>query len=453
MLQGKARVKTEVPGPKSWELMERRRGAVTGGTASLSPIFTAEAKGALLTDVDGNTFIDFAGGIGAINVGHADERVARAVKEQVDRFTHTCFSLSHYEPYVELAERLNALAPGDFEKRSWFANSGAEAVENAVKIARTYTGRQAVLAFEGAFHGRTLLTMSLTGKVDPYKRGFGPFAPEVYRLPAPYAYRCPAGRGCSGGCEGACFAGIERVFRTTVDPGSVAAVVVEPVLGEGGFVPFPAHYLRRLRELCDQHGIVFVADEVQTGFGRTGKMFGIEHSGVVPDLLITSKSMAGGLPLSGVTGRAEIMDSVSPGGIGTTFGGNPLSCAAALTVLDIFEEDGLLARAVLLGERVQEAMRELQREHEMVGDVRGLGPMAAMEIVADREGREPGKELTGRVVEHALRNGLLLVTAGQYGNVIRTMMPLNIGDEELEEGFAILDRAMAAAANAGPRGS
>jgi 4-aminobutyrate aminotransferase/(S)-3-amino-2-methylpropionate transaminase len=289
--------------------------------------------------------------------------------------------------------------------------------------------------------------MTLTGKVEPYKKGFGPFAPEVYRLPAPYAYRCPAGRGCSGGCEGACFAGIERVFRTSADPGSVAAVVVEPVLGEGGFIPFPAHYLSRLRGLCDEHGIVFVADEVQTGFGRTGKMFGIEHSGVVPDLVVTSKSIAGGLPLSGVTGRAEVMDSVSPGGIGTTFGGNPLSCVAALAVLDAFKEDGLLAKAELLGERVQEAMQHLQREHEMVGDVRGLGPMAAMEIVADRESREPGKELTARIVEHALREGLLLVTAGQYGNVIRTMMPLNIGDEELEEGFEILGRAMGAAAS------
>jgi len=451
MLQ-KARTRTEVPGPKSRALMERRDKAVSGGAATLTPVFTSEARGALLTDVDGNTYIDFAGGIGALNVGHADPRVARAVKEQVDRFTHTCFSLSHYEPYVELAEKLNALVPGDFEKRSWFANSGAEAVENAVKIARTHTGRQAVLAFEGAFHGRTLLTMTLTGKVDPYKKGFGPFAPEVYRLPAPYSYRCPANRDCSGGCGGVCFGAIERAFRTTVHPKSVAAVVVEPVLGEGGFIPFPGHYLSRLRELCDEHGILFVADEVQTGFGRTGKMFGIEHSGVVPDLVVTSKSIAGGLPLAAVTGRAEVMDSVPTGGIGTTFGGNPLSCVAALAVLEAFEEEDLLGKADRLGERVLEAMRGLQREHEMVGEVRGLGPMAAVEIVADRESREPGKELTARVVEHALREGLLLVTAGQYGNVIRTMMPLVISDEELEEGFAILGQAMVAAARASDAG-
>src|ERR671917_2365140 len=291
------RIKTEIPGPKSRALMERRRGAVSSGVGIATPIFAGEAKGALLTDVDGNTFIDFGGGIGVMNVGHADPRVVAAVKAQVERFTHTCFYVTEYEPYIELAEKLNALVPGDFEKRSFFVNSGAEAVENSVKIARAYTKRQAILAFENAFHGRTRLAMTLTSKVNPYKKTFGPFAPEIYRVPSPYPYRCPARQDCSGGCQGDCFNLLERAFTGVVDPGSLAAIVVEPVSGEGGFLPFPDSYLERLREVCDEHGIVLIVDEVQTGFGRTGKMFAVEHSGVVPDIMTTAKSMAGGLPL------------------------------------------------------------------------------------------------------------------------------------------------------------
>jgi 4-aminobutyrate aminotransferase/(S)-3-amino-2-methylpropionate transaminase len=441
------RIKTEIPGPKSRALMERRKGAVSAGLGIATPIFASEAKGALLTDVDGNTFIDFGGGIGVMNVGHADPRVVAAVKEQVEKFTHTCFYVTEYEPYVELAEKLNALVPGDFEKRSFFVNSGAEAVENSVKIARAFTERPAIIAFENAFHGRTLLAMSLTSKVNPYKKTFGPFAPEVYRVPAPYPYRCPAGKDCSGGCQGDCFNFIERAFVGGVDPRSVAAILVEPVSGEGGFLPFPDFYLQRLRQVCDEYGILLIADEIQTGFGRTGRMFCVEHSGVVPDLLTTAKSIAGGLPIGGVTGKAEITDSVHVGGLGTTYGGNPIACAAALAVLETFEEEDLLSRANVIGERVMGAMREIQENHpDFVGDVRGRGAMVAMEFVRDPESKTPDKERTSRVVEAALQEGLLLLTAGQYSNVIRTLMPFVITDEELEEGLSILGRAVDAAA-------
>ncbi len=437
------RIKTEIPGPESKALMERRKRAVPRGAVNAMPIFIKEARGALLTDVDGNTFIDFAGSIGAMNVGHTDPRVVEAVKEQAGDLTHTAFQTAPYEPYVELAEKLNALVPGEFEKRTFLANSGAEAVENAVKIARAHTGRQAVLAFENGLHGRTLLTMTLTSVAIPYKKGFGPFAPEVYRVPAPYPYRCPAGKDCSDGCRGDCFGFIERVLAGQVDPENLAAVVLEPVSGEGGFIPFPDFYLRRLRELCDEHGVLLIVDEIQTGFGRTGKMFAIEHSGVAPDLLTTSKSLAGGLPLSGVTGRAEVMDSVQPGGLGTTLGGNPVACAAALAVLEVFEEDDLLSRAGEIGERVKGAMREIQEKHpDVIGDVRGRGPMAAMELVKDPESRIPDGESTAKVVEIALQNGLMLLTAGRYANVIRTLMPLSITDDELEEGLSILARAV-----------
>jgi 4-aminobutyrate aminotransferase/(S)-3-amino-2-methylpropionate transaminase len=423
--------------------MERKRRAVPRGWANAIPVFVKEARGALLTDVDGNTFIDFAGGIGAINVGHAAPRLVEAVREQVGDYVHTAFQAVPYEPYVELAEKLNALVPGGFEKKTIFANSGSEAVENAVKIARASTGRPALLAFGNGLHGRTLLTMTLTSKAGPYKEGFGPFAPEVYRVPAPYPYRCPAGEDCAGGCRGDCFGFVERALADEVEPENLAAIIVEPVSGEGGFISFPDSYLRRLRELCDEHGILLVADEIQTGFGRTGTMFAIEHSGVAADLLTMSKSLAGGLPLSAVTGRAEIMDSVEPGGLGGTFGGNPVACAAALAVLKVFEEEDLLSRARAIGERVIAAMRGIQERHpDVIGDVRGRGPMAAMEVVRDPESRAPDKERAAEVVENALQRGLLLLTAGQHGNVIRTLMPLPITDDELEEGLSVLDRAV-----------
>jgi len=442
------RIKTEIPGPESRALMERKRRAVPRGWANAISVFVKEARGALVTDVDGNTFIDFAGGIGAVNVGHADPRLVEAVREQVGNYVHTAFQAAPYEPFVELAEKLNALVPGDFEKKTIFANSGSEAVENAVKIARAHTGREAVLAFENGLHGRTLLTMTLTSKAGPYKDGFGPFAPEVYRVPAPYPYRCPAGEDCSGGCRGDCFGFVERALVDEMDAGNLAAIIVEPVSGEGGFIPFPDFYLRRLRELCDEHGALLIADEIQTGFGRTGTMFAIEHSGIAPDLLTTSKSLAGGLPLSAVVGRAEVMDSVEPGGLGGTFGGNPVACAAALAVLRVFEEENLLSRANAIGERVMAAMREMQQNHpDIIGDVRSRGPMAAIELVKDPESRDPDKERAAKVVENALQDGLLLLTAGQHGNVIRTLMPLPINDDELEEGLFILVRAVSETAS------
>ena len=437
------RIKTEIPGPKSRALMERKRHAVPRGWANAMPVFVKEALGALVTDVDGNTFIDFAGGIGAVNVGHADPRLVEAVREQVGNYVHAAFQAAPYEPFVELAEKLNTLLPGGFEKKTIFANSGSEAVENAVKIARARTGREAVLAFENGLHGRTLLTMTLTSKAGPYKDGFGPFAPEVYRVPAPYPYRCPAGEDCSGGCRGDCFGFVERALIDEVDTANLAAIIVEPVSGEGGFIPFPDLYLRRLRELCDEHCALLIADEIQTGFGRTGTMFAIEHSGVAPDLLTTSKSLAGGLPLSAVVGRAEVMDSVEPGGLGGTFGGNPVACAAALAVLQVFEEEDLLSRANAIGDRVMAAMREMQQNYpDVIGDVRGRGPMVAMELVKDPESRAPDRERAAKVAHYALQSGLMLLTAGQQGNVIRTLMPLSIADDELEEGLSILARAL-----------
>ena len=423
--------------------MERKRRAVSRGWANAIPVFVREARGALVTDVDGNIFIDFAGGIGAMNVGHVDPRVVGAIKEQAETLIHTAFQAAPYESFVELAEKLNALVPGGFEKKTIFANSGSEAVENAVKISRAHTGRGALLTFENGLHGRTLLGMTLTSKAGPFKEGFGPFAPEVYRVPAPYPYRCPAGKDCSAGCRGDCFGFVEETLEGEVDAEDLAAVILEPVSGEGGFIPFPDFYLRRLRELCDEHGILLIADEIQTGFGRTGKMFAIEHSGVTPDLLTASKSLAGGLPLSAVIGRAEVMDSVDPGGLGGTFGGNPVACAAALAVLKVFEEDDLLSRACVIGERVMAAMREMQEKYlDVIGDVRGRGPMAAMELVKDPESCAPDKERAAKVAEKALQSGLMLLTAGQQGNVIRTLMPLPITDNELEEGLSILARAV-----------
>ncbi len=378
-----------------------------------------------------------------MNVGHANPRVVEAVRKQVGDFTHTAFQAVPYELFVALAERLNALVPGEFEKKTIFANSGSEAVENAVKVSRAYTGGEAVLAFGNGLHGRTLLTMTLTNKPGPFTEGFGPFAPEVYRVPAPYPYRCPVNKDCSGGCTGDCFGFVERALEAEVDAENLAAVILEPVSGEGGFIPFPDFYLRRLRELCDEHGILLIADEIQTGFGRTGRMFAIEHSGVAPDLLATSKSLAGGMPLSAVIGRAEVMDSVEPGGLGGTFGGNPVSCAAALAVLKVFEEDDLLSRASVIGERVMNAMHEMQEKHpDLIGDVRGRGSMAAMELVKDPESRIPDKERAANVAENALQRGLMILIAGQHENVVRTLMPLSINNDDLEEGLSILARAV-----------
>ncbi len=433
-------IQTEIPGPRSRALMARRQAAVPAGVGHSAPVFVDYASGALLHDVDGNTFIDFAGGIGTLNVGHAHPAIVRAAREQLGKLTHSCFAVAPYESYVALAERLNRSVPGSFAKKTLLANSGVEAVENAVKIARRATGREAVLVFEHAFHGRTLLGMSLTSKVQPYKLGFGPFAPEVYRLPYPYLYRRPAGMPAD---EAAFRAELEEFFATHVAAEKVACVVMELVLGEGGFVVAPQAFVKVLVELCRRHGILFVADEIQTGFGRTGRMWAMEHYGLEPDLTTIAKSIAGGLPLSAVTGRAEVMDAAQVGGLGGTFVGNPVACAAALAVLDLFEEGPLLARAAELGRRVERHLAGLAARHPGVGDVRGLGAMRALELVKDRATKEPDKEGTQAVLRRSYERGLLLLSAGTHGNVIRTLMPLVTTDEQLEEGFDVLEKSLA----------
>ena len=440
-------LKTEVPGPRSRELFARRQAAVPRGPFHVTPIFAAEAKGAVLTDVDGNRYIDFAGGIGCLNVGHANEAVVKAATAQLQRFTHTSFNVVPYESYVALAERLNRLTPGSFAKKTFFVNSGAEAVENAVKIARAFTGRQAVLAFEDGFHGRTLLALSLTSKVHPYKAGFGPFAPEIYRAPYAYCYRCSYNLQHPS-CGVACVDALEDLFKRDVAAEEVAAVIVEPVLGEGGFVVPPGEYLPRLRALTEKHGILLIADEVQTGFGRTGKLFACEHSGVVPDLLVTSKSIAGGLPLAGVTGRAEVMDAPAVGGLGGTYGGNPVALAAAHAVLDAFEGGALLARANAIGQTVRTRAEAWKARFPLIGDVRGQGAMWALELVKDRATKAPAKEETNAVTQKAYERGLITITAGTYGNVLRTLMPLVISDPELDEGLTVLESALAAVSGA-----
>lgn len=444
---GSILIKTEIPGPKSLEWMARRQAAVPRGPYHATPIFMERAEGAVLEDVDGNRYLDFAGGIGVMNVGHAAPAVVAAVKAQAERFLHACFSVTPYSGYVRLAEKLNQLTPGDFAKKTLFVNSGAEGVENAVKIARAATGRPAILCFEDAFHGRTLLTLTLTSKIHPYKDSFGPFAPEVYRVPYAYCYRCSYSLAYPE-CHLFCARHLEDTFQRVVQADRVAAVVVEPILGEGGFVVPPAGYFGVLEEICRKHNILIVADEVQTGFGRTGTLFASAQFGFVPDLLVSAKSMAGGLPLAAITGRAEIMDRPVVGGLGGTFGGNPAACAAALAVMEIFEKENLLERSQQIGRRFQEQARRWARDYALIGDCRGLGAMQALELVADRASRQPAKEETSGVAEYCYKHGLITITAGTYGNVIRTLMPLVITDEQLEEGMEILEAAISQVSSA-----
>ena len=441
-MPGVIQLRTEIPGPASRALLARRARAVPRGVPAVTPIAVVHAEGALLTDADGNQLIDFAGGIGVVNTGHRHAGVVQAVREQLDRFTHVCFPVSTYEPYVELAERLNRLTPGSHEKRTFFVNSGAEAVENAVKVARAFTGRSAVVCFEHGFHGRTNLAMALTSKVTPYKKGFGPFAPEVYRIPYPYCYRCGTGRGPDGRCCLADRGYLDRLFAATVDPDSVAAIVMELELGEGGFVPAPADYVEALAAFAREHGILFVADEIQTGFGRTGRLFACEHYGLVPDLITTAKSLAGGLPLAAVTGRADVMEAAQPGGLGGTYGGNALACAAALAVLDAMEAERLPERARHVGERIRARFCAWAAAWPCIGDVRGLGAMIGMELVTDRATRAPDKALTGRLLAAALERGVVLLSAGTYGNVVRVLAPLTIEDAVLEEGLDAVEAAL-----------
>jgi 4-aminobutyrate aminotransferase / (S)-3-amino-2-methylpropionate transaminase / 5-aminovalerate transaminase len=429
-------IRTELPGPRSREIVERKNRVVAAPLSLVHPIVAAEARGAILVDVDGNSFIDFTGGVGCLNVGHSHPRVVSAAQEQLERFSHTDFTIVPYEVYVELAERLIALAPISGPAKAAFFNAGTEAVENAIKFARTYTKRPAVIAFEGAFHGRTLLSMTMTSKTHPYKAGLGPFAPEVYRVPFPHTYR-------GIGVESALTA-LRRAFLTQVAPESVAAIVMEPILGEGGFVVAPTEFIRGVREICNEHGIVFVVDEVQTGFGRTGRMWCIEHHGVEPDLMVVAKSIAGGLPLSGVVGRAEIMDAPPDSAIGGTYVGNPVAQAAALAVLDIFADEGLLERAAAIGDTIRSRMLSWQDRWDKIGDVRGLGAMLAIELVEDPETKEPAADVASEVVEEAARNGLLLIKSGTDGNCIRVLTPFVITDAELDEALAVWEDALTA---------
>ena len=435
-------LRTEIPGPKSQQLMRRREAAVPRGAYNITPLFVARAEGAVIEDVDGNRLIDFAGGIGCLNAGHRAPRVVAALHAQLDRFLHTCFHVTPYESYVKLAERLNALTPGKFPKKTMFVNSGAEAVENAVKIARCSTQRPAVICFEDAFHGRTLLTMSLTSKIQPYKSGFGPFVSDVYRVPYAYCYRCAYSLEYPS-CEIFCAHHLDDTFKRVVDAESVAAVVVEPVLGEGGFVAPPREFFEILQQVCRRHGIVFIADEVQTGFGRTGALFACERYGIEPDILVSAKSLGGGLPLGAVTGRAEIMDSPGVGGLGGTFGGNPMACEAALAALETFEAEDLASRANQLGERFAQRARQWQERWPLVGDVRGMGAMRAIELVRSRASREPAEEETKQIVRYCYQHGLVVLSAGTYGNVIRLLVPLVITDEQFEEGLQVLEAALA----------
>jgi 4-aminobutyrate aminotransferase / (S)-3-amino-2-methylpropionate transaminase / 5-aminovalerate transaminase len=431
------RLRGPVPGPRSCELMERRREAVPRGVANVTPLFAARTEGAVLTDVDGNRFIDFAGGIGVLNVGANHAAVVEAVREQSLHYLHTCFHVAMYEPYVALAEALNRLAPGEHPKKTVLLNSGAEAVENAVKIARRFTGRPAVVTFTGAFHGRTLLGMSLTAKEATYKHGFGPFAPEIYRLPACDPYRGPLSDPEAAARYAA------RTVEEEIGADRVAAVIIEPVQGEGGFIVQPPAFLRGLEAFCRRHGILLIADEIQTGFGRTGRLFAVEHAGVLPDLLVTAKSLANGMPLSAVTGRAELMDAPQVGGLGGTYGGNPIACAAALAVIRVMEQERLVERAAAVGEQVLARFRAWQQRFRLVGDARGLGAMCALELVRDRETKEPASEEAGLVARLCYERGLIILRSGHHGQVIRFLAPLAVTDGQLAEGLSILESALA----------
>ena len=411
-------------------LMARRRAALPSGLGQGHEIFVDRAEGAEVWDVEGKRYVDFAGGIAVLNTGHRHPKLVEAVQAQLGRLTHSCFQVMAYEPYVELAERLNALAPGNFAKKSFFMTTGAEAVENAVKVARAYTKRSAVIAFGGGFHGRTMMGMALTGKVAPYKVGFGPFPAEVFHAKFPCALH--------GVSVDDAMASIEAIFKYDVEPQRVAAIILEPVQGEGGFYIAPKEFAHRLRALCDQHGIVLIADEVQTGAGRTGTWLACEQWGVAPDVIVMAKSLAGGMPLSAVIGRAEIMDAPAPGGLGGTYAGNPLACAAALAVLDIFEQDKLLERAKAVGKRLEQGLQAIAAKHNCIGEVRAAGAMVAIELFVGGDHKKPAAELTNAIVKEAAKRGLILLSCGVYGNVIRILVPLVASDALLDEGLGIM---------------
>jgi len=441
MARSIVKIISEVPGPKSRQLYSEMEQNVPRGAAHLTPIAVSSAKGATVTDVDGNTYLDFAGGIGVLNVGHCSDEVVKAIKDQADNYLHVCFHVLIYEPYIRLANKLNTITPGQFPKKTILVNSGAEAVENAIKIAKYHTKRYGVLSFLEGFHGRTALAVSLTGQIQPYKYNFGPSIPWVYHLPFAYCYRCPFGQTYPS-CEVVCAKYVERVFESAISPDAIAALIVEPVQGEGGFIVPPKEFLPELYRICKENGIAFVADEIQTGFARTGKMFAIEHSQIEPDMIVTAKSVGGGTVLSAVTGRAEMMEAPHVGGLGGTYGGHPLSCQAGLAAINIIEKDNLAGRSISIGKRLKEALCAMQEKYPIIGDVRGLGAMVAIELVKDRVTKEPASKETALLRKKCYQNGLIIIGAGIHHNVIRFLVPLVITDEELNEGLSILEEAI-----------
>src|SRR6202167_3332582 len=441
-------LRISIPGPRSQALMKRRNAAVVQAAYHATPVFVTKAEGAVVEDVDGNRLIDFAGGIGCLNTGHRAPAVVDAVRRQLDRFLHTSFNVLPYESYIAVCERLNELVPVKGQKKTLLVNTGAEAVENAIKIARFYTKRPAIISFEDAFHGRTYMAMAATSKTHPYKAGFEPFPGDVYRIADAYCYRCSYSMKYPS-CDVYCARHIEDTFKRGVAAESVAAVIVEPILGEGGFVTPPAEFYPTLSAICRKHGILLIADEVQTGFGRTGAMFACERLGFEPDLVTMAKSLTGGLPMGAVTGRSEIMDAAGVGQLGGTFGGNPAACEAALAVLDIIDKENLCARANVLGERFRKRAAKWQAKWEMVGDVRGIGAMQALELVRSKKTRQPADLETAQVSQYCYEHGLVLITAGSYGNVIRLLMPLVVTDAQMDEALDVLESALAHVAEAG----
>ena len=434
-------LKTPIPGPKSQAILARRQAAVPNGLARATDVVVKSAEGAIVHDIDGNTLIDMAGGIGMLNAGHCPPHVVEAIQKQAASYIHTCALVATYEPYIELCERLNAITPGTFTKKTLLSNSGAEAVENAVKLSRAYTGKSAIIVFEGAYHGRTYLTMSLTSKYGLFKKGFGPFAPEIYRLPHPYLYRRPTDMSENAYVTHCCDQ-LEKALISQVDPSAIAAILIEPIQGEAGFIPMPAPFLQKIRDICTQHNIVMIADEVQSGFGRTGKLFAIEHYNIVPDLITTAKSLGSGLPISAVTGRAEILDAAHPGGLGGTYSGSPIACVAALATLDQINQPTFLKRANEIGDLIANEINSWRKKYPLIGDTRGVGAMQLIEFVLDPNTKIPAVEKTLQIVKHATAHGLLLIRAGLYSNCIRLLPPLVITDEQCHEALNILRQAI-----------
>ncbi len=434
VLMDHIKIKTQIPGPKSTVLMEQRHQHVARGPFHATPLFVKRAKGSFVEDVDGNVFLDFSSGIGVVNTGHCHDSIVNAIKAQAEQFLHTSFNILPYEGYVRVCEQLNHHTPGSFEKKSLLLNSGAEAVENAIKIARTYTQKPAVICFDHAYHGRTYMAMALTAKEKPYKYGFGPFPSDVYRAPLPYEYRW-AGTNCVEDC----FNDFVTLAKEQIGLEHLAAIILEPVLGEGGFIPFPVTFLQKLREFCTANHIVFIADEIQSGFGRTGSLFAMDTLGVVPDLITTAKGLGGGTVIAAVTGKAEMMDAAMVGGLGGTFGGNPLSCAAALEVFKLFEDGSMLQHVTRLSSLLQSRLSRLKEQYDIVGDVRGLGVMQAMELVEDKDKKIPNKAAAGQLTQYCLEHGLVILNCGEFGNVIRLLMPLTTEVNDLEMGLSIIE--------------